>query len=87
MARTISFTTNVGCRIQCKFCPQDDIMTSYAKTENISKIEFGSPPLMTYQKFVSMLEKIPKDVVIIFSGLFIPALRYFPGRSVVGVVD
>ena len=82
MGRTISFTTNVGCRIQCKFCPQDDIMTSYAKTENISKIEFGSPPLMTYQKFVSMLEKIPKDVVIIFSGFTEPYLNPECGKMI-----
>ena len=41
MAKTISFTTNVGCRIQCKFCPQDDIMISYAKKESISKISFS----------------------------------------------
>ena len=38
MAKTISFTTNVGCRIQCKFCPQDDIMTSYTEKENIQKL-------------------------------------------------
>ena len=82
MAKTISFTTNVGCRIQCKFCPQDDIMTSYTEKENISKISFGDPPMMTYQTFVDMLEKIPKDVVIIFSGFTEPYLNPECGKMI-----
>ena len=82
MARNITFTTNIGCRVNCKFCPQDDIMTSYAEKENISKISFGDPPMMTYQTFVDMLEKIPKDVVIIFSGFTEPYLNPECGKMI-----
>ena len=65
MGRSITFNTNIGCRVYCKFCPQDDIMQSYAKKENLPKINFGNPPMMTYQTFVTMLKKIPKDVILI----------------------
>ena len=68
MGRSVTFNTNIGCRVYCKFCPQDDIMQSYAKKENLPKINFGNPPMMTYQTFVTMLKKVPKDVMIIFSG-------------------
>ena len=67
MARNITFTTNIGCRVNCKFCPQDNIMTSYAEKENIPKIGFGDPSMMLYEAFVTMIEKVPKDVVVIFS--------------------
>ena len=44
MAKTISFTTNVGCIIQCRFYPHDDIMASYTEKENIpKKIDFFNP--------------------------------------------
>ena len=75
MAEIVTFTTNIGCKVNCKFCPQDDIMQSYAEKENIPKIDFGNPTMMTYQTFVSMLEKIPKDAVIVFSGFTEPYLN------------
>ena len=75
MARTITFTTNIGCRVNCKFCPQDDIMKSYAEKENIAKINFGDPSMMSYEAFVTMIEKVPKDVVVIFSGFTEPYLN------------
>ena len=75
MARTITFTTNIGCRVNCKFCPQDDIMKSYAEKENIPKINFGDPSMMSYEAFVTMIEKVPKDVVVIFSGFTEPYLN------------
>ena len=71
MARTITFTTNIGCRVNCKFCPQDDIMKSYAEKENIAKINFGDPSMMSYEAFVTMIEKVPKDVVVILSLIHI----------------
>ena len=54
MGKSVTFTTNIGCRVNCKFCPQDEIMQSYAKKENLPKINFGNPPMMTYQTFVTM---------------------------------
>ena len=62
MSKTITFTTNIGCRVNCKFCPQDDIMQNFSKKENLSTLNFGNPSMMTYQKFVTMLEKIPKEL-------------------------
>ena len=82
MARSVTFTTNIGCRVQCKFCPQDDIMTSYAEKEKTPKIEFGNPAMMTYQTFVSILEKIPKDIPIIFSGFTEPYLNPECGKMI-----
>ena len=82
MSTAITITTNIGCRVQCKFCPQDDIMTSYAEKEKGPKIEFGNPVMMTYQTFVSILEKIPKDISIIFSGFTEPYLNPECGKMI-----
>ena len=78
----MTFTTNIGCKVNCKFCPQDDIMQSYAEKENIPKINFGNPTMMTFQTFVLLLEKIPNDAMIIFSGFTEPYLNPECGKMI-----
>lgn len=58
-------TTKVGCPIQCKYCPQDVLLRAYKKRKN---------PVMdlSFERFRQMLNKIPKDVIISFTGFVEP---------------
>jgi len=82
VGKSVTFNTNIGCRVYCKFCPQDEIMQSYAKKENLPTINFGDPAMMTYQTFVTMLKKVPKDVMIVFSGFTEPYLNPECGKMI-----
>ena len=75
MNNSVDITTNIGCRVQCKFCPQDVSMSNYAIKNSFKKIEFGNPILMSYQTFIEILKKIPKNVLIRFSGFSEPFLN------------
>mgnify|MGYP001446845668 FL=1 len=50
--KSIDLTTNIGCRVQCKFCPQDVSMSNYAMKNGLEQIKFGNPVLMSYTTFV-----------------------------------
>ncbi len=58
-------TTKIGCPILCKYCPQDVLIKNYLKRDN---------PVMdlSMETFVQMLERIPKDVIISFTGFVEP---------------
>ena len=64
MNNSVDITTNIGCRVQCKFCPQDVSMSNYATKNNFKKIDFGTPILMSYHTFIKILKKIPKNEII-----------------------
>jgi organic radical activating enzyme len=58
-------TTKIGCPINCKYCPQDVVIKEYLKRPNpIMELE--------YDDFIRMLERIPKDVIISFTGFVEP---------------
>jgi len=71
----MDIVTNIGCRVQCDFCPQSVVMDSYEKRNQIEKITWGKPVLMTFETFKTCLEKIPKEVIISFSGFSEPFLN------------
>ena len=75
MNNSVDITTNIGCQVQCKFCPQDVSMSNYTSKNNLQKIQFGKPVLMSYETFVKILKKIPKNVLIRFSGFSEPFLN------------
>lgn len=58
-------TTKIGCPISCKYCPQDVLIKSYLKLDN---------PVMelSLDSFVEILKRIPKDVIISFTGFVEP---------------
>lgn len=82
MNNSVDITTNIGCRVQCKFCPQDVSMSNYATKNNFKKIDFGTPILMSYHTFVKILKKIPKNVLIRFSGFTEPFLNQECGKMI-----
>jgi sulfatase maturation enzyme AslB (radical SAM superfamily) len=64
---TVEITSVIGCKMRCKYCPQDKLMRTYAKRSDIYK--------MTFDIFKSCLDKIPPDVHIHFSGMAEPWLN------------
>lgn len=58
-------TTKIGCPISCKYCPQDILIREYLKRDN---------PIMelSLEKFKEMLDRIPKDVIVSFTGFVEP---------------
>ena len=56
--KSLEITTQIGCPLMCTFCPQDKLQQAYKH----------STKKMTIETFSIVLEKLPLDVEIIFSG-------------------
>jgi len=65
--RSLEITTNIGCSINCKYCPQEVLIREYTKRSNILTLAF--------EDFITCINKLPKDVRIDFSGLSEPFLN------------
>ena len=64
---TFEITTNIltkGCTMQCVFCPQQTILGSYKGVN-----------LLSLDDFKKAIDKIPKEIAIIFSGFSEPFLN------------
>jgi len=62
--RWLEITTNIGCFMKCVYCPQDKLLKAY-KGEQI----------MRMSTFMTMIEKVPEDVDIMFAGYSEPFLN------------
>jgi MoaA/NifB/PqqE/SkfB family radical SAM enzyme len=63
--RHLEITTMVGCKVACVYCPQDKISHRY----------FGADRMMRYDDFKTYIEKVPKHVVVHFTGFAEPFLN------------
>ena len=63
----VEFTTSIGCHINCKLCPQELFIKRYKQISDIN--------ILTFKNFRKLIDKIPKDVVILFSGMTEPWLN------------
>ena len=64
---TLEITTRIGCKNNCRYCPQDALINAYkAKNRQVE---------MSFDLFKTCLDKIPKDVRIDFSGMAEPWLN------------
>ncbi len=63
----MEITTNIGCKISCKYCPQKKFVDSYKKRSNIF--------VMTFKTFKKCIDKIPTKEEIRFSGMSEPWLN------------
>jgi hypothetical protein len=61
---TMEITTVVGCPINCRFCPQKELVRRYFATSDKRELDFSS--------FTRLVEKLPLDVSIHFSGMSEP---------------
>jgi hypothetical protein len=58
----IEFSTNIGCPVNCsKYCPQDVTVKRYVGKR-----------FMSFEEFKAVIDKIPTDVGIVFSGFSEP---------------
>lgn len=56
--RTLEITTRIGCKNKCSYCPQDKLISSYKDEKKI----------MSFEDFKLLLNNVPKNVKIEFSG-------------------
>jgi MoaA/NifB/PqqE/SkfB family radical SAM enzyme len=63
--RHLEITTMIGCKVACVYCPQDKISHRY----------FGTDRMMTFNDFKIYIEKVPKHVVVHFTGFAEPFLN------------
>lgn len=65
----LEITTNIGCPVQCKYCPQDVLCNAYYR-ENNQRISS-----MSLETFQACLDKVPKNTLIVFGGFSEPFLN------------
>ena len=61
---TMEITTVVGCPVNCRFCPQKEFVRRYFATSEKRELDSSS--------FTRLIEKLPLDVSIHFSGMSEP---------------
>lgn len=59
----IEITTVMGCKLNCRFCPQKTLLDAYEMTENSQKKR------MTLEDFIRVLPQVYEDGTITFSGM------------------
>lgn len=66
----MEITTRIGCRVACKACPQKLFAKEYAR-----KKKAGMGEEMTMDVFRRCIDKLPRNCVIVFSGMSEPFLN------------
>lgn len=65
-SKVLEISTMMGCSVNCKYCPQDVILKQYYKENHYRQ------RVMTVKDFTTILENIPKEYIINFSGMTEP---------------
>lgn len=65
MSASLEISTVVGCRMGCDYCPQKIHVRNYKSDKTI----------MHYNDLFRMLDKVPRDVEIVFAGMAEPWLN------------
>lgn len=63
---SIEITAKIGCKIHCKYCPQDLLCRNYFKQNPNRKAE------MLYEDYKICLSHMPKNTVVTFAGFIEP---------------
>lgn len=63
-AKRIEITTAIGCPIDCANCPQDELKAKYIGNK-----------MLSLESYKSMLETVPTDYMIVFSGYAEPFIN------------
>jgi hypothetical protein len=63
---SMEVTTNIGCRLNCRFCPQDIFVKAYYK-DNPSV-----PKMLSMENFKTIHSRLEENSVVTFSGLSEP---------------
>lgn len=57
----MEISTNVACRVQCDFCPQELLIERYSTNNNLENISYGQPAQMSFDTFKKCLSTIPNQ--------------------------
>lgn len=71
----IEINTIIGCSNLCVYCPQSTLIKSYKTKLNHEKKDFANNRILSFQTFKDCLEKVPRKVEIVFSGMAEPFLN------------
>ena len=66
---TLEITAKIGCRVNCKYCPQNLLIKRYSKISEEKELSL--------ENFKKILNKLPQDVIICFAGFSEPFLSDF----------
>lgn len=65
----VEITTRIGCKVNCKFCPQSTLLRKYYENDA------DRTSVMSLETFSKCLNNVPHNCVIIFSGMSEPFLN------------
>lgn len=65
----LEITTVIGCRVNCKYCPQTVLLDAYFKDDPNRERK------MTFETFQKCIDKMPSSTTVIFSGAAEPMLN------------
>lgn len=71
MNGTLEITTKIGCKVNCKFCPQNLLIKNYFSNSNDASQE----EYLSLDNFKKIIDKVPKSIRIDFSGMCEPWLN------------
>ena len=82
---SLEISTNIACRVQCDFCPQELLIEEYSTRNNLKNISYGQPVQMSLDTFKKCVNKLPKSVliefiIISFFGRFLFTWSFFSWR-------
>lgn len=63
---TIEITSRIGCRINCKYCPQGVLLEKYYQKDK------NRESVMTIETFEKCINHIPDEATVLFSGMVEP---------------
>lgn len=66
---TMEITTKIGCKINCKYCPQNLLIGKYYSDDP------SRERILSLENFTKYLNKLPKECTILFSGMAEPFLN------------
>ena len=66
---SLEITTVMGCRVNCKYCPQSALVSKYFEQDNNRARE------LTIDVFKTCIDKMPQNTIVIFSGASEPCLN------------
>lgn len=58
--RALDISTNIGCKVACTYCPQSSVIKNYLKRSKNQQMSFNT--------FKECIDKLPKNVLLCFSG-------------------
>lgn len=65
----VEITTRIGCKVNCRFCPQSTLLQKYYENDA------DRASVMSLEMFSKCLDHVPQNCVIIFSGMAEPFLN------------